>query len=235
MNRFPKFIATGAFVMLSAGSALAQQTPVQGGVQVQVQTKGQPGMTYGGITQNPWFGDKAVQIQLRLSANQFTGINKGYGDALTTYNTNVNNIEKTLNEQQRAERMQEFQATFNQNVNRSVDTFISEPKQRERYRQLHLQYQGYGAFENPTLRERLNLSLEQRQLFAKYGQEWHRQMGVFHQGYQGDPQGTTDRYNELLRQNNERYNAVLNAQQQLIWRQAAGEAYNFPPSVYFQK
>jgi hypothetical protein len=229
MDRFPKYIAAGVLAMLMAGPALAQQAKGQ------VPTTAAPGMTYGGITPTPWFGDKAVQLQLRLSSNQIGGINKAYSDNLSTYNNNVKQLEKNLNEQQRAQKLQDFQTSFNQNVSRSVDTFLSDPKQRERYNQLYLQYQGHNAFNDPTLQQRLNLSNEQRQQIAQYGQEWNKQMGVYHQTYQADPQGTTDRFNALNQQTNDRFNSVLNEQQRLIWRQVNGEAYNFPPNVYFQR
>jgi hypothetical protein len=235
MNRFPKFIATGALVMLSAGPAVAQQAkelPGKGG-QVQGQPTAPQRANYGGINQSPWFGHDAVRDQLKISADQYTGLNKAYGDAWTTYNGDVGRLGAGLTEQQRAQKLQEYQTTFNQSVRKSVDGVISDPQQRERYNQLYFQYQGYGAFNDPTLQQKLNLTNEQREKFAKYGEEWNQQMGVYHQNYQTDPDGTTTRYNDLRKQTGDRYNSILNAQQQQIWRQITGTPYNFHPSVYF--
>jgi hypothetical protein len=235
MHRFPKFIATGTLIMLSAGPGLAQQSKGQRDQtkQVQVQTIAPRSVSYGGINRNPWYGDKSVQDHLKISGAQYNGLNKGYGEAWATYNESVGQLPNTLTEQERAQKMQEFQGVFYQDLNKSVDVVITDPQQRQRYNQLYLQYQGYGAFDDPIILQKLNLTAEQRQKFAQYGKEWHKQMGVHHQSYLSDPQAATNGYNELNKQTNERFNSVLNEQQQQIWHQLTGASYNFPPGVYF--
>ena len=108
--------------------------------------------------------------------------------------------------------MQELQATFNQNMGKSVDSAIINPEQRNRYNQLQLQYQGYGAFNNSAVQQKLNLTNEQRAKLAGIGNEWNKRMALQHQSYQTDPQGTTKRYNDLNKQTNQQYNSVLNSQ-----------------------
>jgi hypothetical protein len=100
---------------------------------------------------------------------------------------------------------------------------------------LYLQYQGYTAFNDPTIQQTLKLTDGQRQQMTQYGQEWNRQMGTVHQAYQTDPIGATKRYNDMVQQNNQRFNSVLNQQQQQTWRQMTGAPYNFAPGVYFQR
>jgi hypothetical protein len=39
----------------------------------------------------------------------------------------------------------------------------------------------------------------------------------------------------MLQQNSQRFNTILNQQQQKTWQQMTGAPYNFPPTVYFQR
>jgi hypothetical protein len=235
MSRFPKFIAAGVLVLLSAGPVPAQQVkgPAGQGAQVQGQPVSPQGANYGGFNQNPWFGDQAVRSHLKFSADQYNGLNKAYGEAWTKYNSNLGQLGNTLTGQQRAKKLQDLQATFHRSVNASIERVLTDPQQRQRYEQLHLQYQGYGAFNDATLQQKLRLTDEQRQKFAQYRQEWHKQMGLYHQSYPTDPQSTTNRYNELAKQTSERFNSVLNEEQKHMWSQITGEPYHFPPSVHF--
>jgi hypothetical protein len=232
MNRFTRIAAAGSLAILAAGPALAQQAQVQG---VKTQPTVQQGITYGGVVQTPWFSDKAARDQVKFSNDQYNALNKAYGEAWTNYNSNLGRIGGTLTEAQRAQKTHDLQAVFNQNVNGSVDRLITDPQQRERYRQLHIQYQGYSAFNDPTIQHKLNLTNEQREKLTQYGQDWNRQMGTLHQSYQTDPAGATQRYNEMVQQNNQRYNTVLNQQQQATWQQMTGAPYNFAPGLYFQR
>jgi hypothetical protein len=233
MKRSTNIVTAVALGMLAAGgAAVAQQVPVQG---IKAQPTAPPGITYGGPAQTPWFGDQDVREQFKLSNDQYKVLSKAYGEAWAHYNSGLGQLGNGLTEAQRAQKMRDLQAAFYQSVNGSVDRLISDPQQRQRYNQLHLQYQGYAAFNDPTIQQKLNLSNEQRQKLAQYGQEWNQQMSALHQAYQTDPIGTTNRYHEMVKQNNQRFNSVLNQQQQQAWQQMTGASFNFPPGVYFQR
>jgi len=217
--------------MLASGPALAQQVQVPG-------NKSQPApqqvITYGGVVQTPWFSDKGVRDHFKFTNEQYNALNKGYSDAWTSYNSNLGQLGSSLTEEQRAQKTRDLQATFYQNVNGSADRLMTDPQQRQRYNQLHVQYQNYTAFNDPTIQQKLNLTPEQREKFTQYGQEWNQQMGTLHKSYPSDTIATTKRYNEMVQQNNQRYNSVLNQQQQQTWHQMTGAPYNFTPGVYFQ-
>src|SRR5271170_5150042 len=102
MNGFLKVLATVGLVLLAAGAARAQQakSPPAQGSQGKIQAPSPQPMIYGGINQTPWYGDKAVQQHLGFSDSQFNGLNKGYGEAYTNYNSSVGLLGAGLTEQQ---------------------------------------------------------------------------------------------------------------------------------------
>jgi hypothetical protein len=231
MNRFTSSVAAGALAMLAAGPALAQQVQVPGN---KSQPMPQQGITYGGVAQTPWFSDTGVRDQFKFSNDQYNALNKAYGDAWTHYNSSLAQFGSTLSGPERDQKTRDLQAAFYQNVNGSADRLITDPQQRQRYNQLHMQYQNYTAFNDPSIQQKLNLTPEQRQKLTQYGQEWNQQMGTLHRSYSSDTIGTTKRYNDMVQQNNQRFNSVLNQQQQQTWHQMTGAPYNFTPGVYFQ-
>ncbi len=96
-----------------------------------------------------------------------------------------------------------------------------------------MQYQGFGAFNDPTIQQKLNLTDQQRRQISQYANEWNQQMGTLNQNFQRDPSGTAERYNQLIRSRSERINSVLTPQQQQMWQQMTGSSYNFPADTYF--
>ena len=232
MKRFTKCVAAGALALVAVGPALAQQGQNLTG---QPQVTGQQGTNFGGINQTPWFGDKSVREHFKFTNDQFNGLNKAYGDAWTRYNTDLSQVGANLTEAQRAQKMRELHASFHQSLNGSVERLITDPQQRQRYNQLHLQYQGYSAFNDHTIQQTLKLTDAQRLQLTQFGQEWNQQMTALQKSYQTDPVGATTRYNDMLQQNNQRFNSVLNQQQQQTWQKMTGAPYNFSPGVYFQR
>jgi hypothetical protein len=211
MKRFTKCVAAGALALLAVGPTLAQQGQKLPG---KPQVTGQQGMSFGGINQTPWFADKSVREHFKFTNDQFNALNKAYRDAWSRYNTNLGQLGANLTEAQRTQKMRELHASFHQNLNGSVDRLITDPQQRQRYNQLHLQYQGFSAFNDPTIQETLKLTDDQRLKLTQFGQEWNQQMTALQKAYQTDPIGATTRYNDILQQNNQRVNSVLNQQQQ---------------------
>jgi len=138
-----------------------------------------------------------------------------------------------LSNDQRWQMMMEHNQKFNKAFSPTLNETITDPKQRERFQQLQYQYQGLGAFSDPTIQERLKLTPEQRQKLNQYGQEWYNQMGELGQGYQSNPEAAGKRFNEMWKQSTERLNTVLTPEQQRTWSQIIGEPYNFQPSVFF--
>src|SRR5262245_54766589 len=59
------------------------------------------GMTFGGVTQTPWFANQGVRGQFNMTNQQFNTLNQAYNNAFLKYQTGVNQL-STLPETQRA-------------------------------------------------------------------------------------------------------------------------------------
>jgi flagellar basal body-associated protein FliL len=238
MNRFAKIAFAGVFAVLASASAEAQQQgqgqqPGQKGASAQG-SAGQTGAYHGGIGQTPWFSNQDVRQQFKLSDPQYNQLNKSYGEYYTQYQQGINNLGKNLSAEQRTQKTNELQQRFNKNLATATDQMFTNPQQRQRYNQLNLQYQGYNAFTDPAVQEKLNLTAEQRQTLAQNGQECNKQMNGLGRTYQTDPAGTTTKYNAMRKQYGDQINTILTPEQQKSWQQMTGASYNFQPGSYFQ-
>jgi hypothetical protein len=176
----------------------------------------------------------AVQQQFKLNEQQYNQLNQGYGQSYTRYQEGIKALGTDLTDAQRSQKMNELRQGFYEDFSGTADKVFTDPQQRQRYEQLHLQYQGYNAFSDPRIQDKLNLTAEQRQKIGQNGQDWHKQMSDLGQTYQSDPEGSTKKYNEMRKQYGERLNGILTPEQQKSWQQMTGESYNFPASSYFQ-
>jgi len=248
MVRFAKLVMTGALSLLLVGPAFSAGKGGAGGAggagaggagaggagqsgAGQSGAGARGGSTAGGIGQTPWFSDQGIRSQLNLNEQQYNSLNKAYGEAYNQYNSarsgTGTGTSGTGADQQRS-------GAFNQSMNKAVDQYITDPQQRQRYNQLYLQYQGYGAFNDPQVQQKLNLTDEQRQKFNQLNQQWSQQMSGLGKDYQSDPQATSRRFDEMRKQSSNQINSILNSQQQQTWRQMTGDPYNFQSSSYFQ-
>jgi hypothetical protein len=239
MNRFARVAVTGAFAVLASAAGEATSQAQQGQTQQgqsgpSGQTTGQQGAYHGGIGQTPWFNSPEIRQQFKLTDQQYNQLNKSYGDSYGKYQQGIKSFGKDMTEQQRSLKMGELRQGFNKNFSTATNDVFTDAQQRQRYNQLYLQYQGYDAFYDPMVQEKLNLTAEQRRQLGQYGQEWHTQMNDFGRTYQTDRDGTTLKYNGMRKQYGERIRTVLTPEQQKSWQGLTGESYNFQPNVYFQ-
>jgi len=192
-----------------------------------------PPTMQGGPTlgQNAWFGNPNVQQQFNLGNNQFSQLNQAYGNSFNAYQQAVAGLDKSLTPQQRSQRMQELQQNFYKSYSQSMSNIIPDSQMRARYEQLHLQYRGVGAFNDPMIQSKLSLTEAQRQQFSNYNSEWLNNMGALHREYQTDPQGAAKRFDNLYRHDLERMYRALTPQQRQLWNQMRGESYDFQPTV----
>jgi hypothetical protein len=237
MNHFARFALTGVVAVLTAAGAEAQQKsqtqPAQK-VPTVLDAPGQQGVYHGGIGQTPWFSNQEIRQHFKLSDQQYDQLNKSYGESYGRYQQEMKTFGKDLSNEQRAQKMRELQQRFNKDFSTTTNQVFTDPQQRQRYNELYLQYQGYNAFSDPLVQEKLNLTPEQRQKISQYGEEWHNQMNDLGRTYTTDREGATKQFNEMRKQFGQRINTVLTPVQQNAWQQLAGEPYSFQPNTYFQ-
>src|SRR5262245_38827006 len=64
------------------------------------------------VNHTPWFANQQIRQHLKFNDDQFNGLNQAYQDALMTYLTGMKNIDPTLPEAARLQRMRELQQNF---------------------------------------------------------------------------------------------------------------------------
>ena len=173
-----------------------------------------------------------MRRDLNLNQQQLDQLNKAYSASWTRYHQDMNGL-SNISEQQRTQQMQKLQQDFYNNLNSSSGVTLTNPDQRQRYNQLSLQYRGTGAFQDPTVQQRLNLTDSQRQQLQQNEQAWNQQMSQLHRDFQTDPTAASKRFDTLRQQNLQQMNSVLTPAQRSTWQQMSGQPYNFQPNVFF--
>ena len=197
--------------------------------QVQVNAPG----VHVGVAKTPWFSDPAIRKELRLNDTQYERLTRDYNQAWETYNKNVAELKKDLTEEQRRQRMQELSNSFYGTFNKGVDEVFTEPAARNRYNRLYWQYRGYGAFDDPVIAKKLDLSAEQRAAIRRYEAEYNQELRDMRRDYATDRAGVTKRYGTWWQRTRDRINETLTPQQRTTWSEFVGDPYDFPVTTYF--
>lgn len=232
IRRIPIAAVLGCLTIV--GSAFGQAVEVQKQV---VKPNGrirERDYIYNGINENPWYSNQAIREHLNLTEDQFNQLNTTYKTAWTRYNDGVTQLGENLNDVERTQRLGELNNTFNRDWNQATGTVFTQPNDRQRFNQLYWQYQQYGAFNDPTLQQKLNLTDAQRQKFRDYDRDWNRQMAKWNADYANNRESVINSYNQYQRDFQNNVNSVLTPQQREQWQSLVGKPYAFTPDVYFQ-
>jgi len=186
----------------------------------------QPGNVPGNFRQTPFFSNPAVQLHLNLTPEQFNQLNKTYGQTWNNYNMGLKGLDK-LSDQQRAARMQELSNGFNKGLFDPAGKILN-AQQMQRFNQLHLQAQGYAAFNNPQIQQQLNLTVDQQAKLRQFGDQYNQNLNDIYKSAATDPQGARQRYEAFQRQNQVQLDAIFNPQQLQMWRSISGDPFMFP-------
>ena len=195
--------------------------------------------------ESPWFDNDNLRRELELDNDQIKRLNDAYGstwkrlrenqtDARSNNNNQSNpvrdrleNSGRGLDENQRSTRLNEYRNRFDDEFNRSASNVFRNRQQQERFNQLRMQHQGYGAFNNPTLRRQMNLNDTQMRQLQELNQEWDTQMDEFRNSYATDREGTTNRYNDFNQSARTRFEGILNDRQRQQYNEMTGTQFDF--------
>jgi len=186
------------------------------------------------ILQTPFFTDPRVRQQLNLNNNQFNALNAAYQNAFTRYNQAVNNLNQNANltPEQRATQLQQLQSQFNQELTGTVNTTLTNPQTLSRFNQLNRQFMGFNAFNDPTIRQQLNLSPDQVRQIRQLSNNFRQQLQQFRRGAGNDLSNVdTGQWNQVWQQYATQLNGVLTPDQQQMWTQLIGQPFTFSPNV----
>ncbi len=130
--------------------------------------------------------------------------------------------------------MQQLEGQFNQNLAGSAQSTLTDPGMRSRFSQLNRQFNGFNAFNDPSVRRQLNLTQDQIRQLRTLSSNWRQQMQQFQRGARnGQNKFDNGQWQQLQQQYATQLNGVLTPEQQQLWSQQTGQAYSFSPNAYF--
>jgi hypothetical protein len=189
-----------------------------------------------GVGRRPFFADPNVRRQLNLNDNQFNTLNRSYLDAWNNFNRGMTGLNDNLTQQQRAQQMMALQNRFNQDFTGTIDTTFADPQLRNRFNQLNFQFRGAAAFNDPMIRQQLNLTPQQQRDFRRLSAEWRQQLQRLRRaGNDADPQIAQQQFAQLQQAFQEQMLGVLTPQQQQQWNQVVGTPFAFPQDTFFDE
>jgi hypothetical protein len=185
-----------------------------------------------GVNRTPWFGTPKVRDQLQINDDQYNRLNRSYQTSWTRFNDGLSNLDSALSPEERQQREMQLRSRFTKDFSPTVHAVFPDAAARHRYDQLYLQYRGYGAFSEPTVVEKLNLTDDQRQRMSDYDRDWNQRMSGWIQTYPADPDKFASQYNESRQEIQTRIHATLTPEQRQTWQDLSGRPHEFPHDVY---
>lgn len=182
--------------------------------------------------ESPWFSSENLRNELKLDDDQMERLNRAYGDTWRQLRGNQNNNGGELDAQARSQRLNEYRDRFDNEFTRSSRDVFRNPEQQARFNQLQLQYQGYGAFQNPRLQRELNLNDNQSRQLQELYNDWNSEISGLREGYASNRDDATNRFNELRSRSNERFQGILNDQQRQSYNEMTGQQFDFGADNY---
>ncbi len=189
-----------------------------------------------GISATPFFSDPGARRQLNMNDAQYNAMNRAYQDAYARYNQEASKLASNpaLTDQQRELQLQQLQMQFNQQFGGAVNSTLTSPQMQTRYNQLNRQFMGYNAFNDPAVRQQLNLTPDQVRQLRTLSNNWRQQLQQF-RDKAGNDLGSINQadWARLQQQFATQLHGVLTPEQQQLWLQQTGQPYAFSPNVYF--
>lgn len=232
MRMYLKSVGLTAFFLLSIQIAVAQQPPPNqttqnqaGQSQARIDAANQS--IFGRVNQTAWFMEPNIRAQLSINNDQAARLNKAYAQFWNVYNRNQGQFNNsfTLTDAQRQNLLQasnQFYVDFG-----NASNGILEANQRERFRQLGVQYRGYHVFHDPMVLERLRLTNDQTTRIRHFEREYEQQLADTYKIRATDRTKFVTQLSDLRKDMFERINSVLTDEQRRIWKDMAGDVYTF--------
>jgi hypothetical protein len=173
----------------------------------------------------PLFQYQDVRKDLNINDQQLNEMNRSFEVLNSEFATEFGK----LKEEERARRANALRSRYWEKWNSGVNRVL-EPEQLKRYRQLDLQYRGWGALMDPELQTQLNLSAEQKQrLDQLYGESLQTYSDIHRMG-QTNRDAALQRYIQWREQTRRGINEFLTEEQRRNWAEMTGDAYRFAPN-----
>jgi len=185
------------------------------------------------MNRTPFFSDPGVRQQLNLNDTQFNTLNRNYQDAVARFNEQVNRLSPGLTPDQRNLQIERLQQQFNQSLAGNLNSTLTNPQTLNRFNQLNRQFTGFNAFNDPTIRQQLNLSPDQLRQLRTVQNNFRQQLQQFRRGAGNDLSSVDQgQWNQVWQQYVSTLNNVLTPEQQQAWQQMVGQPYTFSPNLF---
>lgn len=185
------------------------------------------------VPERPWYYSPRVQQQLKLKDTHVNQMNDSYKDFRNWYNQELSRLDSNLPPDEQARRRTDLRNEFHTKFRKTREELVSDAELLDRYDQLHWQFQGYGAFHDPRVRQRLQLTDEQRDRLLNYENEAMNEHRSLREQYNLDRGSVAVRVAAMQAQTRARINAVLNEQQRRRWIEMMGTPYDFTGDEYY--
>ncbi len=125
------------------------------------------------------------------------------------------------------EKMQAMQKEMAANVKKDLKEVLNED-QLKRFEQINLQAQGFGAFVNPEIQEKLKITDEQKGKLKEAQDELMAAMSEAREQYQGDEQGGRAARTKAQDAAKEKAMNLLTSEQKTTWTELTGKPFKMP-------
>jgi phage-related tail protein len=166
-----------------------------------------------------------VRKNLNLTDEQFNQLNQNFNQLNSQFTTEFGK----LNEQDRDTRASDLRNRYWGQWNSGVNKILR-PEQLKRYRQLDVQYRGWGALMDSQLQTQLNLTPAQKQRLNQLYNESLQTYGEIYRMGQTNRDAALQRYNQWREQTRRGINDFLTEEQRRNWMDLSGDAYTFTPN-----
>jgi hypothetical protein len=172
----------------------------------------------------PLFQYQNVRKDLNINDQQLNQLNETFNSLNTQFNTEFGKLTDKDREKAAGARNR-YWGQWKSGINR-----VLTPEQLKRYRQLDVQYRGWGALMDPQLQTQLNLSAEQKQRLDQLHNESLQTYSTIHRMGQTNPKAAMERYRLWREQTQRGITEFLTDEQRRNWAEMTGEAYSFTPN-----
>jgi len=175
----------------------------------------------------PLYRTPEVARALDLSRDQVGRLNEMSSTLRARYRDELDRLGR-LDERTQNARRGEVMRNYAKDWDRGAGKIFSE-RQMDRYRQLELQSRGVGAFTDPDVQQKLDLTIEQRRRLDDLNSRYNQNLENIHATGRLRKDDTLGSWRDFMGQTRTQVNDILTERQRRTWRGLTGDPLDIPP------
>jgi hypothetical protein len=168
-------------------------------------------------------GNASVQKELKLDDSQ-TSKAKEVSDKIGEERREKMSGLQDLSQEERREKMTAIGAELNASTLKAIGEFLK-PEQVTRLKQISYQQRGAGAFSDPEIAKKLNITDSQKTDIQSIVTDSFSQMQTIRQENQDDREAMMKKMGDLRKETLDKATAKLNDEQQKAWKDLIGSPF----------